>query len=310
MAVAYRLLGCIGLVLAWGLCAAARAQSPDARTVQAQGEAYFEAENYDAALVEFQRLYSLLEGHPSRYLVLFNVGQCQERLFRYDDALRSYQGYLDEGGPDAEDRATVEATVRALDGMLATLTIETNATDAEVWVDDRRLGAAPGRVRVPPGNHSVEIRAPQFSPGRQEVVLATHASQTLTFTLEPLGEGGGVHPAFFLTGSAVTVAVLGIAIGFGIDAMMTSSQVSRLAGSSNPAEWGSVYEEDRLRIGRLALTADVLYAVAGTLAIGSFVMLLVTDWDGSEAAAAPPASAWVVPFVGDGQAGLAAAGRF
>lgn len=281
----------------------------DARARQAQGEAYFEAGNFDAALVEFQRVYELLEGNPSRYLVLFNIGQCQERLFRYDDALRSYEAYLEVGGPEAEDREMVEATIRALDGMLATLTIETNAAEAEIWVDDRLLGTAPGAVRVPPGNHSVELRAEGFSPGRQQVELSTHASRTLAFELEPLGAGGGIPPAFFLSGAGATAVALGVAIGFGVDAMTSSSRIDALQRSEDAAEYGSVWQGDLDRVRELALIADVMYSVAGALAVGSFVMLLVTDWGGGDSSAETP-TAWIVPVLGDGSFGVGAQGAF
>ncbi len=300
-----------GLAMAFSPLAA-RAQGGDAheeaRTRQGQGEAFFEADNYDAALVEFQRVYELLEGNASRYVVLFNIGQCQERLFRYDDALRSYQGYLDEGGPDADDRAGVEATIHALDGMLATLSVETNVEGGEIWVDGRRVGTAPASVRVPPGNHSIEVRSTGFSPGRQEVQVSSHASRTLRFVLEALG--GGIHPAFFITGAVATAAALAVGIGFGVEALAAHDSTLAMANSSDPAISGRVYEGDLHHIADLALVADVLYGVSGALAIGSLVMLLVTDWGGG--ATGPPAATalWIIPSLGSQHAGLRVGGSF
>lgn len=272
-----------------GLAQARSEGATEARTHVQQGEALFERENFDAALAEFERAYQLLEGHPQRYFVLFNIGQCHERLFRYDRALAYYQRYLDEGGPQAEDRATVEATMRALEGLLATLEIRVNVPRAQVWIDDREVGTAPGTIRVPGGRHTVELRAPGYLPSRQEIQVASRATERVSVTLERAGGVGGVSPGFFLGSAGIAVVAAGLGIGFGVAALgARSDALDRL---DDPVLRYQVGQGDRDDIDRLALTADIFFGVAALFGVGATVLLFLTDWGGHEDAPAEPAGA-------------------
>ena len=278
---------------------------PEVTERQAQGEAMFEAENYDAALVEFERVYDLLDGYPLRYFVLFNIGQCHERLFRYDQALAYYQRYLQEGGPEAEDRATVEATIRALEGLLGTVVVTSNIEGAEVWIDDRRVGTSPGSFRVPSGGHVVELRSEGYSPARAEATVAARREVSIELVLEALGADHGLHPALFVAGAGLTLASLGVAIGFWVDALVQhDAAVARSVRTD-----GSQYElvpEDLDAIGRSVVIGDVMLGVTGALAIGSFVLLLFTDWSGSRSSSPDVA---LMPWIGSDGAGLSVGGR-
>jgi len=284
---------------------AAQDLPPEVTERQAQGEAMFEAENYDAALVEFERVYDLLDGYPLRYFVLFNIGQCHERLFRYDQALAYYQRYLEEGGPEAEDRATVEATIRALEGLLGTVVVTSNIEGAEVWIDDRRVGTSPGSFRVPSGGHVVELRTEGYSPARAEATVAARREVSIELVLEALGADHGLHPALFVAGAGLTLASLGVAIGFWVDALVQhDAAVARSVRTD-----GSQYElvpEDLDAIGRSVVIGDVMLGVTGALAIGSFVLLLFTDWSGSRSSSPDVA---LMPWIGSDGAGLSVGGR-
>lgn len=97
---------------------------------------------------------------------------------------------LQQGGRDrrievdiqpAEDGTTVpvglsfsQTSAPATSFALATLTIVSEATDGEVFVDGRSVGRAPGEfvVDVTPGSHSVELRRERYCTWRQNVELA------------------------------------------------------------------------------------------------------------------------------------------
>lgn len=275
---------------------------------QGQGEVFFEAENYEAALVEFERVYELLDGNAYRYFVLYNIGQCHERLFRYDRALEYYQRYLDEGGPDAADRGTVEGMIHALEGLLGTVTVAVNVPSAELWIDDHLVGDAPGTFRVPSGIHVVEVRAAGFSPARTEATVAARREASVALTLEALGADHGLHPALFISGAVLTLGALGVGIGYGVEMLNAQSAGEALAGSPGGTRFG-FWAGDNDHIRELGLIADVMYGVAGGLAIGSFVLALFTDWGGggSDDAAAATVVA-VVPWIGP-DPGLSIAGR-
>lgn len=267
----------------------------------AQGEVLFEAGNYEGALAEFESAYEGLEGSTDRHLLLYNIGQCYQNTLRYDRALRYYQRYLDEGGAAAEGRADVEATMRALEGLLATLAITVHATsgddvavpEVEVWVDglhvtSLRTGESP-EVRVTAGLHNVEVRSPGYERAAQEVQTPARQRNELVFELRRLSDYEGIDAGvFWVTGAtALAVAVAGGACG--AYAYVTADQALR----RDPGLFQSAQD--------YALAADVLFGVAGATAIATLVLGFMTDWDG---AAQRTEQALLLPWVSSDGAGF------
>ena len=81
----------------------------EARQLFLAGEAAYDAGRYESALEHFSRAYALT-GRPG---LLFNIGSVTERLRRDDEALRSYEAYL-EAMPDAPNRPFVESRIAFL----------------------------------------------------------------------------------------------------------------------------------------------------------------------------------------------------
>ncbi len=214
--------------------ATASAQGGDPRMAEARARfdpavAIFEQGDYAGALAEFERIYQLLEGHSRRFFVLYNIARCQEALFRYDAAIETYQRYLREGGAGTEQEQDARQRTVELERRLATVVIESNVS-AEVWLDDRLVGQAPGTIRVTAGSHRIELRARGYAPERQPLQVAARTQETLRFTLDRTGSG--LSPAFFLTGAGLTLVAAGIGAGFGISALGEHGTLSgRLANS-------------------------------------------------------------------------------
>lgn len=278
----------------------------DALAHEAQGEALFEAGNYDAALSEFQAAYGQLEGNPGRYLLLWNIGQSYERLFQYDRALDYYQRYLDEGGPDAEDRASVEATMRALEGLLASLTVQSNVADSEIWVDGHQVGRTPGTVRVTSGSHHVEVRHVGYANELREAELSVRQTLRIEVELHAVSDFQGLEPWIFWASTGVAAAALVAGGSVGVAALVDHASTTAIDPMART-------QEDRDRIAGLALAADVLYGVAGLFATTSLVLAFVTDWDGAPSADASPgpaATLRIAPIASETCVGLAAWGSF
>lgn len=257
----------------------------EARQHYAQGEALFEAENYEGALAELQRAAELLEGHPSELGILYNIGQCYERLFRYDRALDYYRRYLEGAGEDAEDAEEVRVVMAALERLLATIRVTTNVEHAEVWVDERLVGEAPGDVLVPGGRHTLELRAPGYLPARREVQVAARGLLDAEIPLEAVPEQAGLDPVWFWTNAGVAVALAAVGTGFGIHAVDLHSSAG-----------GIDLDGDRqARIDEAALTADVLFGGAVLFGATAIVLALLTQWGAPERAEGP-ASAALVPL--------------
>ncbi|HJL17889.1 MAG TPA: PEGA domain-containing protein [Sandaracinaceae bacterium LLY-WYZ-13_1] len=268
----------------------------------------YERGDFESALAEFGQVYELLESHPRRFMVLYNMAMTQEELFRYDEALASYRRYLEAEGTDPERRAEAQRRMEGLLGRLATLEITVNVPEAEVWVDDRQVGTAPGSVQVTGGRHVVELRREGYSPARQDVQLAARTTESLDFRLDRTF--AGVSPAFFVVGASLTVAAAAVGIGFGASAMADNAALNDQLDSDDPAERYQVTQARIDAMNETALIADILYASAGVLGIASVVLLFVTDW-GSETEVAPEqATLELTPVASPTQLGLSLGGRF
>jgi tetratricopeptide (TPR) repeat protein len=268
------------VALMFSLSAAPAAASEEERVLEArrhfdQGMAFFERENYEAALAELGRAYTALGDDPKRAVILFNIAQCHERLFRYDAALEYYRRYLDEAGDAAEDRAEVEGTIRTLDALLATIEIKTNVPNAEVWIDERRIALPPGVIRIPGGRHVLELRAPGFVPARRELAVPARGSETVLMLLDEVREG--LDPVYFWSSAAATGVALGVGALFGARALAARSDVD--ARSEDSREQYTVTAADQRDIRDLALAADLSYGVALVFGAGATILYFLTEWE-------------------------------
>ena len=272
-----RELSTIFLMAVW-ICNTAPAYAePDpwaaARPAIARGEALFEAQNYGAAMAEFSAAYDQLAGYSRRYSVLSNIAACHERLFHYDLAIAFYQRYLDEGGESIEDRAEVEARIHTLDQLLATLTLVSNVP-ADVWIDDRIAGRAPGVIRVSPGRHLIELRAPLRESKRRDVNLAAGSAGRLVFELEELSQYSGLGPGYFWTFAGLTVVAVGIGASFGIAALDADADGAARALQNRFLNT----EQDEDAVKRTARVADIAFIGAAVLGASATVLFFLTDW--------------------------------
>jgi tetratricopeptide (TPR) repeat protein len=97
------------LALALAACAPAAAPAPKAKSAQdwyTEGKLQYQVEQYQAALDAWENCYLL---HPDPAL-LYDLGQANLHLGRYDRALESFRGYL-AANPKARDRAAVEQLI-------------------------------------------------------------------------------------------------------------------------------------------------------------------------------------------------------
>ena len=249
----------------------------EARNRFRQGVALARAGNCAGALAEFNASLALVP----RANTLYNIAQCQEDLHRYDLAVDAYDRYLSVAPADDPDRAAVEATVRTLRGLLGTITI-TSSVEAEVWLDDRVVGRAPGDVLVPGGRHVIELRAQGYVPEQREVEVAARSNVTLDVTLRELEENITIHSTHierppvpsgvFYGGVALTLVSLGVGAYFGVTALSLSDQARGRPDPRLPPDTGAVEES--------ALLADVFFLIGGVIGITTAVLAFMTDFGG------------------------------
>lgn len=243
-----------------------------ARRVIARGESLFAASNYEGALAEFSEAYRLLDAHPMQYIVLYNIAVCHERAFRYEFALKYYREYLSRAPESDPSRQKVVGVVSTLESLLATLEVESN-TAAEAWSDDRFLGRVPGKLLLPSGRYTIEIKAKGYESVRQEITLAAGQTKSLSFELTRLSTQHGPHPAYFAT-----------ALGLSATALITGGVLGSLALSEHQAgqrvkDDGGNPEPYGERASDLALAADVAFGSALVFGASATLLYFVTDWD-------------------------------
>lgn len=85
------------------------AQDAEARTAFEGAVAAFNDGDYESALVFFRRAYDL----SGRAELLYNMGQCADRLRRDDEAIEAFEAYLD-AAPDAPNAGTVRSRLAHL----------------------------------------------------------------------------------------------------------------------------------------------------------------------------------------------------
>lgn len=232
--------------------------------------------------MEFEAAYRRIGEHPNRHLVLYNIARCHELLFHYDEALTFYRRYLTEGGADADGRDEVEATLRTLENLLATVEVRVEGPGGELWVDGHLVGEAPGTVSVTAGRHVIEARADGYVPAAREV--ETPARREVTVVLVMVAVGGdefeGLHPAFFGTAVGLAMASGVTSAIFGLRAIAARNGVDeRLA---DPRERWTLEQSDIDEIGQLALAADLFLGGALLFAATAAVLALLTDWGGDD----------------------------
>ncbi|HBQ18521.1 MAG TPA: hypothetical protein DEF51_47815 [Myxococcales bacterium] len=84
-----------------------------------EGVVLYEQANYTLALEAFERAYELLEGHPNRSLMHFNLARCYDELERYEEAIASYRRFLAETPDDASNREEARTRVEELERRAA-----------------------------------------------------------------------------------------------------------------------------------------------------------------------------------------------
>lgn len=273
-----------------------------------QGIAFAKSGDCSAAIVELKAAYAIVP----RPNMLYNIAQCEERLFRYDLAVKYYEQYLAEAPADAPDRSAVEAALKTLANLLGTIAVRSNVP-AEVWVGERLAGEAPGDVLLPAGSHTIELRADGYIPKRKEVSIVGHDTIALEFELVKaqttieVTETTGVPPVVFWAGVTATTAaaVVGAVFAFQAKSRYDDAQSINRFDPQRDVAQGDIEAAE--------FNADLSFAIAGALGLGTAIVGFMTDWEGdtvpeTQEEAEQRASVRVTPLLGRSQLGLQVGG--
>ena len=141
-----------------------------------EGMALIKEENYPAALAAFEESYELV---PKPGL-LYNIAMCEKALFRYVESIASFKKYVTAmgAGIKPEMKLTVDQALSDMRKLVGTILIDGAPDGANVFVDDRSVGAAPLKepLLADPGQHSIRVERDGYKPLRTEVTVPSGAT--------------------------------------------------------------------------------------------------------------------------------------
>lgn len=148
-----------------------------------RGVTLYKETNYPAALAEFRAAYQALPN----WQVLFNIGLCERRLFKYGRALISLNRYLTEGGPRVarERRAAVAQELEQIRALTALVSIEVDGPPAALFIDQEPYGETPLPQAVPLGSGRHVVRAERDGHEPDEKTIAVVFGQPQVVRLAP-----------------------------------------------------------------------------------------------------------------------------
>lgn len=130
----------------------------DARVHFKIGVDFYKDRNYRAALIEFRTAY---EKRPN-YKLLYNLGQACVELGEYANAIDYFTRYLRDGRSElsASRQRQTDKLIRSLSARMASLSITSNVPDADIYVDDNKMGRSPlsEPLALSAGRHRITAR--------------------------------------------------------------------------------------------------------------------------------------------------------
>lgn len=274
-----------------------RAAKDEAQVRYGRAVQMYEDGNFNGALAEFRKAYSLI----SNAALLYNIGQTCAQVQDYVCAVQSFERYLTEGKKvSPARRAEVQQDLRSLRLRVANMAIAVNESDAEVLVDDVPVGKSPlaEPLLVNVGRHHIKVVKSGFIQEKAFVDAVSGEVAQVTVSLRSLGESrplaeptpapevrapaaalsvetpttNPLPTTFWVAAGASGVLAVGAAT-MGVLALRASSDLEHATyiGSSVPAQ----ATEDRSSVRLLATVADGL-TVAAVLAAGASVYLALT----------------------------------
>jgi hypothetical protein len=162
------------------------AQRKEAATHYQRGVALSKDGDYAAALAEFRAAY---DAAPS-FEVLFNIGLCERRTFRYGQALRTFAAYLEQGGAKVpgERRKAVAQEIEQVRALTAPVAVIVEGEPATIFIDGEHEGTTPFTDLVPlgPGKHVLRAERAGDQPEERAITVVSGQAQAVQFSLKSL----------------------------------------------------------------------------------------------------------------------------
>ena len=160
------------------------AERAEAKAMLTRGLTLLDRNDFAGALERFERAYALV---PSPK-ILFNLGEAYLGLDRNADALRSFEGFLDQApsAPPAS-RATAERRCDALRRRVGFIEPTAAEDGTSIVIDGQKLAQTPLHRPLPvePGKHEVTFDKPGMAPQTSTISVLAGQSVPMFMRLRP-----------------------------------------------------------------------------------------------------------------------------
>ncbi|AKJ03453.1 tetratricopeptide repeat protein [Archangium gephyra] len=182
----------VALLLALGGPGASAAEPGPARAAARRhferGTTLYKEGRYAEAAAAFEAAYETL----ANGVVLYNLGQCYEKLGELQRAIGYYRDYL-RMVPNAEDRPLVESLIARLEKRYEEerrpqVSVSSEPAGARVQVDGEARGVTPWSDKLEVGPHRLEVTHEGYQPLRRDVQLRPGEPLELQLMLTPLSK--------------------------------------------------------------------------------------------------------------------------
>ena len=159
----------------------------EARAHYEVGVQLYSENDYEGALVELERAYTLA---PS-FRILYNLGRLHRKLNDYAAALRAFELYLATGTDIPNDRKSeVLSEIDTLKARVAIVEIKTNIANAALFLDDMSVNPPQGgTLAVNPGRHKVAATKAGYVPAMSYVTVVSGDALLVSLDLQPIDDG-------------------------------------------------------------------------------------------------------------------------
>jgi tetratricopeptide (TPR) repeat protein len=263
-----------------------------------EGSRAFDQKRYKDAIDLFLEADLIIQNPAFAY----NASLAYEAMGDVAAALRWAREYLYRS-PKAEDRATVEASIRKYEVRLREkgiqqLTVRSTPLGATVLVDGSPVGVTPWTGELAPGDHVIELRRRGYTDLSKEVDLAADRAAQIELTMTerddsatpgptPVTGGGEVNEApGWLLPLSITVIAAGAATGGAAIALEVLRGQEEDAARESATQVEAMDHVETMQ--DFQLGARIAAGVAGGLALVGGTLIVV---DFAAFDEAPPATA-------------------
>lgn len=260
-----------------------------ARPFAEKGFELFKGGRYAESIEQFKRADARYHAPPH----LLYMARAHHRLNELVEARDLYRRILtepiDDAAPQAFHRAVVEARAELgeVEESIPTVVLEISGVEldrATVTIDGRTYGALPESIQLNPGEHEIEVTAPDRPTQSHTVTLEAGDRRRLPIDMPSPGEPAAEDPLLVPALVAFGVGGLGLLVGT-ITGAVSLSQAADIDDQCQGDHCPASLESDADSAKAVGHASTAFFIIAGLAAGTGATLLLIRSQSGPDDAA-------------------------